>query len=360
MKKPLAGAVLVLSVAVVHGQGGILTGGQTLSDRPFQIVKLDPTLDQIIAPDAKAELLGDRFGLNEGAVWIQEGSSGYLLFSDMLDNVIYKWQEGRPLSVYLENAGYTGTDFLNVGQQTRRGRSAVLLIGPNGLALDPQGRLVICAMPDRTVVRIEKDGARTVLADKFEGKRFNGPNDVVVKSNGAVYFTDSYSGLRGAVNSPLKELPFNGFYLVKNGQVTLLDPKLREPATGGAFPNGITLSPDEKALYVTFGRKILRYDVLADDTVANPREFADVQGNDGMKTDRLGNLYSTSGALPGEVRITSPQGKRLGLLQLPQGGGEPRHQVCATNLAFGDPDGKSLFVTACSDLYRIRLKSAGR
>ena len=240
---------------MVHGQGGILSGGQTLSDRPFQIVKLDPSLDEIIASDAKAELLGDRFGLNEGAVWIQEGSTGYLLFSDMLDNVIYKWQEGRPLSVHLENAGYTGTDFLNVGQQTRRGRSAVLLIGPNGLALDSQGRLVICAMPDRAVVRIEKDGTRTVLADKFEGKRFNGPNDVVVKSNGALYLTDSYSGLRGAVNSPLKELPFNGFYLVKNGQVTLLDPKLREPNSTGAFPNGITLSPDEKVLYVTFGRE---------------------------------------------------------------------------------------------------------
>src|SRR5690606_14219943 len=110
-----------------------------------------------------------------------------------LDNVIYKWKAGEPISVFLENAGYTGTDHQNVGQQTRRGRSAALLIGPNGLALDPQGRLVICAMPDRAVVRIEKDGTRTVLADRFEGRRFSGPNDVVVKSNGAVYFTDSVS-----------------------------------------------------------------------------------------------------------------------------------------------------------------------
>jgi gluconolactonase len=357
------GCVCVL-LSIVIGPGladaQLLTGGQTPTDRPFSIVKLDPALDNIIDSGAKAELLGDRFGLTEGAVWIQEGPNGYLLFSDMLDNVIYKWEPNRPISVFLENAGYTGTDFLNVGQQTRRGRSAALLIGPNGLTRDPQGRMVICAMPDRSVARIEKDGTRTVLADRFEGKRFSGPNDLVIKSNGAIYFTDSISGLRGAGASPQRELPFSGFYLVKDGKVTLLDEKLRDPqATGGAFPNGITLSPDEKNLYVTLGRKIMRYEVRADDTVANPMEFADVMGNDGMKTDLAGNLYSTSGALPGEVRIWSPQGKRLGTLQLPQRGGEPRQQVCATNLAFGDADGKTLFVTACMDVYRIRLKVAG-
>jgi gluconolactonase len=360
MKTPLicAACVVTVGLGIVHAQ--LLTGGQTPTDRPFSVVKLDPALDAIVDANAKAELLGDRFGLTEGAVWIQEGQNGYLLFSDMLDNVIYKWEPGKPISVYLEMAGYTGTDFLNVGQQTRRGRSATILIGPNGLSRDPQGRLVICAMPDRNVARIEKDGKRTILADRFEGKRFSGPNDVVVKSDGAVYFTDSISGLRGAGASPLRELPFSGFYLVKDGKVTLLDEKLRDPqAAGGAFPNGIALSPDEKFLYVTLGRKIMRYEIKADDTVANPTEFADVQGNDGMKTDRMGNLYTTPGAGPGEVRIWSPQGKRLGTLQLPQRGGEPRQQVCATNLAFGDADGKTLYVTACMDVYRIRLKVAG-
>ena len=337
-----------------------LSGGQTPAARPFTIVKLDPGLDAVIDAGAQAELLGDRFGLTEGAVWIQEGASGYLLFADMLDNVIYRWDRGKGISVHIENAGYTGTDFQNVGQQTRRGRSAAILIGPNGLALDPQERLVVCAMPDRSVVRYEKDGARTVVADRFEGKRFSGPNDVVVKSNGSVYFTDSVSGLRGAGTSPQRELPFNGFYLVKDGTVTLLDPTLRDPQVAGTtFPNGITLSPDERHLYVTFGRKIMRYEINADDTVGNPIEFADVAGNDGLKTDAAGNVYSTSGAGPGEVRITAPDGRRLGVLELPQRGGEPRQQVCATNLAFGDADLKTLYVTACMDVYRIRLKATG-
>ena len=353
-----AASVWTIALELVSAQ--LLTGGQTPTARPFSIVKNDPALDQIIDPNAQPELLGDRFGLTEGAVWIREGQGGHLLFSDMLDNVIYRWDPNKPISVHLENAGYTGTEFTNVGQQTRRGRSAVILIGPNGLTLDSQGRLIICAMPDRNVARIEKDGTRTILADRFEGKRFSGPNDVVAKSDGAVYFTDSISGLRGAAASPLRELPFSGFYLIKDGKVTLLDPKLRDPqAAGGAFPNGIALSPDEKHLYVTIGRKIMRYEVQPDDTVANPVEFADVQGNDGMKTDTMGNLYSTSGAGPGEVRITSPAGKRLGVLQLPQRPGEPRQQVCATNVAFGDNDGKTLFMTACMDVYKIRLKVAG-
>jgi gluconolactonase len=360
VKRLLLSALLLISFGLAVPRAQLLSGGQTPMERPFSVVKLDPALDAIVDSGTKAELLGDRFGLTEGAVWIQEGQGGYLLFSDMLDNVIYKWEPNKPISVFLENAGYTGKDFLNVGQQTRRGRSAAILIGPNGLSRDPQGRLVICAMPDRNVARLEKNGTRTILADRFEGKRFSGPNDVVVKSDGAVYFTDSISGLRGAAASPDRELPFSGFYLVKDGKVTLLDEKLRDPqAIGNAFPNGIALSPDEKHLYVTMGRKIMRYEIKADDTVANPTEFADVQGNDGMKTDQAGNVYSTSGAGPGEVRIWSPQGKRLGTLQLPQRGGEPRQQVCTTNLAFGDADGKTLYVTACMDVYRIRLKVAG-
>jgi gluconolactonase len=361
MTKPLICAAFIVTIGLGLTRAQLLTGGQTPTERPFSIVKLDPALDNIIDAGASAELLGDRFGLTEGAVWVQEGAGGYLLFSDMLDNVIYRWEPNKPITVHLENAGYTGTDFLNVGQQTRRGRSAALLIGPNGLTRDPQGRLVICAMPDRNVARIEKDGTRTILADRFEGKRFSGPNDLVVKSNGSVYFTDSNSGLRGAGASPARELPFNGFYLVKDGKVALLDEKLRDPqAAGGAFPNGITLSPDEKYLYVTLGRKIMRYEVRPDDTVANPVEFVpDIQGNDGMKTDRIGNVYTTSGAGPGEVRIWSPEGKRLGTLLLPQRGGEPRQQVCTTNLAFGDADNKTLYVTACMDVYRIRLNVAG-
>ena len=179
--------------------------------------------------------------------------------------------------MFLERSGFTGSDTLNAGQQTIAGRLAILLIGSNGLALDAQGRLIITAMADRTLVRLEKDGSRTTLADRYDGKRFSGPNDVVVKSNGSIYFTDSINGLRGGGASPQRELPYNGFYLVKDGKVTLLGGDRDRP---GEHPNGIALSPDEKTLYVTAGfRKTLAYDVLPDDTVGNPRVFIEA-GND--------------------------------------------------------------------------------
>jgi gluconolactonase len=232
----------------------------------------------------------------------------------------------------------------------------VIIIGSNGLTLDREGRVIIASPASRAVFRLEKDGARTVVADRFEGKRFNGPNDVVVKSNGSIYFTDGNSGLRGGVNSPLREIPFNGFYLVRNGKVTLVGSN-KDVKEG--FPNGIALSPDEKRLYVTIGRKIMRYDVQPDDTVANATEFLDVEGNDGLKVDANGNVFSTTGAGPGEVRITSANGTRLGTLKLPQPPGEPREQICATNVGFGDADGKGLYITACTHVYHIRLNSPG-
>jgi gluconolactonase len=211
-------------------------------------------------------------------------------------------------------------------------------------------------MADRTVYRLEKDGSRTLLADRYEGKRFNGPNDIVVKSNGAVYFTDSVWGLRGAGNDPAREIPFSGFYLIKDGKVTLLGGDKDNP---GAFPNGITLSPDEKYLYVTAGgRRTMRYEILADDTVANGRVFVD-DGSDGMRVDQKGNLYTTSGGTPGRIQITSPEGKPLGRLHLPQPAGEPRPRVCATNVAFGDADNRSLYITACTHVFKIRTKIAG-
>jgi gluconolactonase len=233
---------------------------------------------------------------------------------------------------------------------------AVIIIGSNGLSLDRQGRLVVCSPAARTIMRIEKDGTRTILADRYQGQRFNGPNDVVVKSDGAIYFTDGNSGLRGGALSPAREMRLNGFYLIKGGTITLLDTNQDFPDT---FPNGITLSEDERHLYVTFGRKIMRYDVGPDDTVSNRREFLDVAGNDGMKVDRNGNLYSTTGAGPGEVRITSRDGRRLGTIQLPDIPGEPKKQVCATNVGFGDADAKGLYITACNVLFRVRLNSPG-
>ena len=241
-------------------------------------------------------------------------------------------------------------------QQTIAGRLAILLIGSNGLALDPQGRLVITAMADRTLVRLEKDGTRTILVDKYEGKKLSGPNDVVVKSNGAVYFTDSINGLRGGATSPEREIPYNGFYLVKDGKITLLGGDKDHP---GDFPNGIALSPDEKYLYVTAGfRKTQRYEIRPDDTVGDPQPFMDA-GNDGLKTDLKGNVFSVNAVGQGEVLITSPEGKRLGAIQLPQIEGEPRPRICASNVAFGDADGKTFYITACTHLFRIRLQTAG-
>ncbi|HEX5000593.1 MAG TPA: SMP-30/gluconolactonase/LRE family protein [Terriglobia bacterium] len=333
-------------------------GAQAPGGTPFRIEMLDPALDELIAPDAQLETLGDRFALTEGPVWMpgEGGQPGFLLFSDNAANVIYKWAPNSPLSVFLENSGFTGRDNSKVGAQTVAGRVAILLIGSNGLALDPEGRLVVTAMADRTVYRLEKNGSRTLLADRFEGKRFNGPNDIVVKSDGAIYFTDTVWGLRGAAQDPDRELPFSGFFLIKDGKVTLLGGDRDNP---GASPNGITLSPDEKILYVTAGsRRTMRYDILPDDTVANGRLFVN-DGIDGLRVDTRGNVYTTSGGTPGRIQINSPEGKPLGRLHLPQPAGEPRARVCATNMAFGDADDRGLYITACTHLFKIRMNVVG-
>jgi gluconolactonase len=334
-------------LAPTHAQNG---------GAPFRIERLDPALDAIVAADATLETLGDRFALTEGPVWLPDAGGGSLLFSDNAANVVYRWQRGKPLSVFLENSGYTGKDVSTVGAQTIAGRVPILLIGSNGLGLDPQGRVVVTGMNDRNVYRVERDGSRTVLADRYDGKRFNGPNDLTVKKNGSVYFTDTVWGLRGAAKDPAREIPFSGFYLIKDGTVALLG---SDADAHGGMPNGITMSPDEKVLYVTAGgRGTMRYDVLPDDTVANGRLFVN-HGVDGMRTDARGNLYTTSGGTPGIVQITSPDGKPLGRLHLPQPDYEPKPRVCATNVTFGDADRQTLFITACTHLFSVRTKIAG-
>ena len=171
-----------------------------------------------------------------------------------------------------------------------------------------------------------------------------------------MYFTDSVNGLRGGAASPQRELPFNGFYLIKGGRLSYLGGD-REP--GGGAPNGITLSPDEKYLYVTAGRTVMRYDIQPDDTVANGRVFIQ-DFSDGMKTDVRGNLYTTTGGGGrASVRVTSGEGKELGFLQLPVELKEPRPRICATNVAFGDADNRGLYVTACSKVYRVQMKVPG-
>jgi gluconolactonase len=202
--------------------------------KPFSITRLDPALDALVAPNAKAELLASGFGLNEGPVWVREGRSGYLLVGGLLDNVIYKVAADKTVSVFLEQAGYTGTDVDHVGAQTRSGRSHVLLIGPSCASLDSEGRLIWCADNDRTVMRLEKDGSRTVLSAGLNGKRFSGPNDIVVTSQDAIYLTDNDFGLRGAGRSPDKEMP-NGIWLIKDVAINrwqeagLLKPSVFKP-----------------------------------------------------------------------------------------------------------------------------------
>lgn len=315
-----------------------------------EIVRLDPALDEIVDVGTPFELLKeDYFGFTEGPVWVQDGTDGYLLFSDVAANAIYKWTpEG--VSVFLANAGYTGTDVANVGGQSFNGRLHLIVFGPCGITLDRQGRVVFTTFGDRNITRLEKDGTRTVLAGSYQGKRLNSPNDLAMKSNGSLYFTDFPGGLRGGAKSPAYEGSPSGVFLLKDGTLQLLD-------TGAAFtmgnPNGIAISPDEKFLYVNGARRIFRYEIRPDDTIANGQLFVDMTaqtapgGTDGMKVDQKGNLYSTGA---GGVWVISPAGKHLGTIRPPVG---------AANLAFGDADSRSLYFAARGSLYRIRVKTPG-
>ena len=332
-----------------------LVMGQAFAQTPYPTIeRIDPALDAIVSVNAKLDLVGEHFGTTEGPVWVQQESSAFLLFSDIPANVIYKWSPDDGLSVFLEKSGFTGVDSSNVGAQSMAGRLTTIVLGSNGLALDPQGRVVMATHGDRNIVRLERDGTRTVLADRYEGKRFSGPNDLVVKSNGALFFTDTQFGLRGGDKSPAKELPFYAVYLVKDGKVTAVD---RDPQ-GGA-PNGIALSPDEKSLYVGSAGKIIQYEIQSDDTLRSGRVVIEAS-TDGMKVDQYGNFYLTSGRrkegywFGGAVTIVSPQGKRLGMINLPEVLG-----VGATSVAFGDEDRKTLYITARGRVYRIRLNVAG-
>jgi gluconolactonase len=330
--------------------------GPSPAAKPFSITRADPALDQIISPDAKLVELAHGFGLTEAGLWIEDGRSGYWIFAGLLDNVLYKVTPQKQVSVFMEKAGYTGSDPDHVGTQTRAGRSHVLLIGPSCTGMDHQGRVIWCADNDRTLMRLEKDGTHTVLSTGMNGRRFSGPNDIAIAADDAVYLADNDFGLRDAGRSPDKQLQ-NGIYRIKDGKTTLV----LSGADLGGTPNGIALSPDGKWMYLsTAGRKIRRYTVNPDGAVGSFTEFTDGVGiGDGQKTDKAGNLYSSSGAGPGIIRITSPDGKFLGSINLPIYGGEPKKQICATNEAFGGPDGKTLFIAGCDAVYTIQLKTAG-
>ena len=315
------------------------------SDEWSLIVRLNRAVDQILPADAKVEKLAGDFGYLEGPVWVRSG--GYLLFSDIPANVIYKWSSAtKKVTVFLPYSGYTGTDDSKLGGQSNNGRTLVTLIGSNAVTLDPKGRVVFCAHGDRQVVRLEPNGQRTVLASSFEGKRLNSPNDLVFKADGSLYFTDPSTGLREKDKG--RELSFNGVYLFKDGKLQVLTKDF-------PHPNGLAFSPDEKYLYVNDSQQktITRFDVLPDDTVANPHVIIDMSSDkgegapDGMKVDVKGNIYCTG---PGGLWIMSPDGTHIGTILNSQ---RP------SNLAFGGPDRKTLFFTARMGLYQIRLKIPG-
>ena len=302
-----------------------------------EVVRLDPAMDAIVGPNPKIFKLAEGFQFTEGPIWFRDG--GYLAFSDPNANTQYKYTSDGTLSVFRHPSGYSGADIADYGQP-----------GSNGLTLDPQGRLTINEHGNRRVTRVEKDGTMTVLADKYEGKRLNSPNDLVYRSDGTLYFTDPPFGLPKFFDDPRKELPFSGVFSLYKGKLQLVSTDLKGP-------NGIAFSPDEKYLYVTNwdekNKVVMRYQANPDGSLSNGRVFFDMTSApgedalDGMKVDQQGNLYVTG---PGGLWVLSPEGKHLGTIIPPK---EPH------NIAWGDEDGKTLYICALNGLYRMRLNIPG-
>ena len=302
------------------------------------IERMDSALNQLIAPGTDLEIIADSFDWSEGPLWIDDGN--FLLFSDIPQNRIYKWDAKDGLSIYLQPSGYTGT-------AARGGET-----GSNGLILDSQNRLVMCQHGDRRMARmdapISKPQSKFItLVDRFEGKRLNSPNDAVYKSNGDLYFTDPPYGLEKRMEDPAKELDFQGLYrLSVDGHLDLLVKDLSRP-------NGLAFSPDEKKLYVANSDSLhavwMQYDVNEKGFLENGTVFYDASSltakekglPDGMKSDEAGNLYAAG---PGGIWIFNPSGKVLGKIRTGQ---------ATSNCAF-NKDQSALFITA--DMYLIRVK----
>jgi len=344
--------------SLLTGLIGILLGwpglpaaepGPDLLPTVGSIERLDPRFDALVPPDAVIEVLASGFAWSEGPVWVASDKGGLpagcLLFSDIPHNRVHRWQPGKGLDVFMEPAGFTGP--------AEYGRER----GSNGLTLDREGRLVLCEHGDRRISRLEPGGGKKTLADSYQGKRLNSPNDAVVHSSGAIYFTDPPYGLPQGWDDPRRELDFCGVYrIAPDGSLTLLCDTMTRP-------NGIALSPDERTLYVAQSdpkAPIWRaFSLAADGTLADVqaegRVFFDAtplakarRGNpDGLKVDTAGNVFATG---PGGVLVFAPDGTHLGTLLTGQ---------ATANCAFGE-DGKTLFITADSLLCRVRLATKGR
>jgi gluconolactonase len=307
----------------------------TAEPAPLEIVRADPGLDALVPPDARLERVAGGFEFTEGPVWTRDGA---LLFSSPDTNAIYRWAQGV-VTVFRSKSGYTGVD---IGRFTQP--------GSNGLTFDARGRLAICQHGNRRVIRVEPHGNLTVLADWYQGKRLNSPNDLVYRSDGALFFTDPPFGLPGVFEDSKKELDFSGVFMVRDGAVTLVTGEL-------AGPNGLAFSPDERYLYVgnwdPERKVVMRYQVDRSGTVLDATVLCDLteaEGEDaidGLKVDQVGNLYVCG---PSGIWVLSPDGRHLGTLRLP----ESPH-----NLAWGDHDARTLYVTALTSIYRLRLAVSG-
>lgn len=305
-----------------------------------RIVSHDKRFDKLLAKDAKLEKIADGFGWAEGPVWSRQEDC--LFISDVVNNSIFKIYRNGSVELLVKPSGYTGTEPFT-------GREP----GSNGLVFDTLGRLIMNQHGNRQIARLEVDGKMTVLADRFEGKRLNSPNDLVFKSNGDLYFTDPPFGLPKVLDDPGKELSFQGVYrLSKDGKLTLLTKDVD-------FPNGIAFSPDEKTLYVSNADRNnavwLAFDVLQDGTLGAKREIFNVNDlaktkpgvPDGMKVDKNGYLFA---AAPGGIHVIDPkEGKLLGSFEF---------DAATANCAWSE-DGSVLYITSNSAVYRIHLKTTG-
>jgi gluconolactonase len=347
---------MILTVFLLMGLGLGTLHAQMPGDRPT-VLKLDPALDDLISTDAKLETVkGNYFLFTEGPTWVPQGkNSGYLVFSEMAANEILKMTMDGQISVYLDHSGYTGFDIWNHGMDQTNGKPPddpqyrkFNMPGSNGTALDMQGRLVWDTWAGRGVDRMEKNGKRVTLTDSMDGKKFNGTNDIVVKKDGAIYFTDGFGGLRGRDKDPSVGINYTGLFMWKDGKTSVIIKDLN-----GA--NGLALSPDEKYLYANGARLVRQYEIRADDSVdvPNMKVISDMTADklpgitDGMKVDAKGNIYESC---CGGIWIISPEGKHLGTIFTPE---------LVANLEFGDPDLKSLYILARTSIYKIRVKTPG-
>ena len=305
------------------------------------IERKDPAFDAIIPKDAIIEILAGGFDWSEGPVWVADKEGGHLLFSDIPKNMIWKWSEKGGLKEFLKPSGYTGKDAFT-GKEP----------GSNGLALDKDGKLILCQHGDRRLSRLV-EGKFVTLVDKYDGKRLNSPNDLTFKKNGDIYFTDPPYGLPDQMKDKGKELDFQGVYrLDTKGKLTLLTKEMSRP-------NGIAFSPDEKTLYVANSDPELAiwkaFPVKDDGTLGEGKVFFDTTQlvkdkkpglPDGMKVDQAGNVFATG---PGGVFVFDKTGKHLGTLAT---------GVPTANCGFGD-DGSTLYITADKNLVRVKTKTKG-